>query len=251
MLHRGAAILFWGLFACTPSGSAGAPSTSREADTLSRSSWAAFQTEHLPKLRGLRWALFLHRPTHTLADSLLAAGATLSVIYVPEHGLLGEKAAGQSVADTTYRGIPVRSLYGRQKAPSPKDLEAVDAILFALRDVGVRHYTYLSTLAYLLRAAHEANRPVWLLDFPNPHAHYAYGPLLDSSLFSFVGLHPTPLVPGLTIGEYALLLTGEGWVSPAALTVVPWVAGAAPSPYQTRHRFYRPPLTRPTQYPSH
>jgi len=166
--------------------------------------------------------LVAHRPTRILLDSLLDRGFAVVRVYAPEHGLFGEKAAGQPVGDTVYRGVPVLSLYGRRKAPTPDELKQADAVLFALRDVGVRHYTYLSTLTLVLQAAAQAQRPVYVLDFPNPHAHYAYGPLLDSSLFSFVGMHAVPLVPGLTLGEYARLLVGEGWVPRVQLVVVPW-----------------------------
>lgn len=188
----------------------------------SNSSWATFRAHHLPQLRDKSWILILHRPTHSIVDSFLTLGIKVLRIYAPEHGLFGEKAAGLHVADTTYRGIPVISLYGQRKAPVPQELSEADAILFALRDVGVRYYTYLSTLSYTLQAAAQAKRPVWVLDFPNPHAHYAYGLPLDSGLFSFVGLHPVPLVSGLTIGEYARLLVGERWIAPLELHVVPW-----------------------------
>lgn len=187
-----------------------------------RSSWEVFRERFLPSQRHLRWIVIAHRPTHTLIDSLLRYGVSILRIYAPEHGLFGEKAAGKVVQDTMYRGIPVVSLYGKRRAPTADELRQADAVLFALRDVGVRHYTYLSTLTYILKVAAEAHRPVWVLDFPNPHAHYTYGAILDSSLFSFIGMHPIPLVPGLTIGEYAQLIVGEGWVPPVALQVVPW-----------------------------
>ena len=186
------------------------------------SSWYAFRRGDLDTLRKRRWALVLHRPTRTLIDSFLNLGIRVEAVYAPEHGLWGEVPAGGMVGDTMYRGVPVYSLYGRRRAPAAADLRKVDAILFALRDVGVRYYTYLSTLSLVLRAAAEAQKPVWVLDFPNPHAHYAYGPLLDSSLFSFVGMYATPLVLGLTIGEYARLLVGEGWIPFCSVHVVPW-----------------------------
>lgn len=230
-----------------PTAASSAPSS--EPRAALRSSWAAFREKHLPGLKGARWAVILHRPTHVLIDSLRAAGAQIAFLYAPEHGLLGEKVAGQTVADTTYEGLRVISLYGRRKAPSPQELSQVDAVLFALRDVGVRHYTYLSTLAYVLQAAAEAKRPVWLLDFPNPHAHYAYGPLLDSSLFSFVGLYPTPLVLGLTIGEYAQLLIGEGWVPSVELQVIPWEGWQRNAPLPSDSPFFTEPPSPALQSP--
>ncbi|GIV22423.1 MAG: DUF1343 domain-containing protein [Bacteroidia bacterium] len=238
----------WGLLLLVGCGGVGGVEQGRpviapaeKPTAASRSSWTVFREEHLPKLKGWRWAVVVHRPTYTLVDSLLAAGLEVMRIYAPEHGLLGQKAAGEKVHDTTYRGVPVRSLYGAQKAPLPQELQEVEAILFALRDVGVRHYTYLSTLAYVLQAAAEAGRPVWVLDFPNPHAHYAYGPLLDSSLFSFVGLYPVPLVLGLTIGEYARLITGEGWVKAPSLHIVPWKGWRRGSPLPADTPFFAVP----------
>ncbi|MCS7162972.1 MAG: DUF1343 domain-containing protein [Bacteroidia bacterium] len=210
------------------------------SDSL-RSSWYLFRTKYLPAHKAKRWILVLHRPTRSLADSLEALGVKVQRIYAPEHGLFGDKAAGVHLGDTTYRGVPVISLYGARKAPRPEELAEADAILFALRDVGVRHYTYLSTLAYVLRAAAQAQKPVWVLDFPNPHAHYTYGPMLDSALFSFVGLYPVPLVPGLTIGEYARLLVGEGWVPPVKLEVVPWEGWRRRSPLPTVAPFFTQP----------
>lgn len=230
-------------------GEAAVPPSSLEPQTSSRSSWATFREKHLPQLKGTRWAVLLHRPTYTLVDSLQEAGAQIALIYAPEHGLFGQKIAGQTVADTTYHGLRVISLYGRRKAPTPQELSQVDAILFALRDVGVRHYTYLSTLAYVLQAAAEAKRPVWLLDFPNPHAHYAYGPLLDSSLFSFVGLYPTPLVPGLTIGEHAQLLVGEKWIPSVELRVIPWTGWRRQAPLPEASPFFTEPPSPALQSP--
>lgn len=195
----------------------------RPADAIGPATcWQVFLEREGPRLRRQKLALVAHRPTRTLLDSLLDKGFSVVRVYAPEHGLFGEKAAGHRVEDTIYRGVPVVSLYGRRKAPTPEELAQAEAVIFALRDVGVRHYTYLSTLALLLEAAAQAQRPVYVLDFPNPHAHYTYGPLLDSSLFSFVGMHAVPLVPGLSIGEYAQLLVGEGWVPRVPLIVVPW-----------------------------
>lgn len=206
-----------------------------------RSSWQTFKMEHFPHHKGKRWILIAHRPTRALVDSLLELGGQIVRIYAPEHGLFGEKAAGLAVQDTIYQGIPVISLYGQRKAPLPEELMLADAVLFALRDVGVRYYTYLSTLSYVLETAARVRRPVWVLDFPNPHAHYAYGPILDSALFSFVGLHPVPLVPGLTIGEYARMLVDEGWVSRVELHVVPWTGWKRGSPIPTEAPFFTEP----------
>lgn len=206
-----------------------------------RSSWHTFRTEHFPSHREKRWIVIAHRPTRSLIDSLLVLGGRIVCIYAPEHGLSGEKAAGMTVGDTVYRDIPVLSLYGERRAPSPEAIASADAVLFALRDVGVRYYTYLSTLAYVLQAAARAQRPVWVLDFPNPHAHYTYGPVLESAHFSFIGLHPVPLVPGLTIGEYARMLVAERWVPAAELHVVPWTGWKRGDPLPGEAPFFTEP----------
>lgn len=211
------------------------------SDAAKTSSWTVFRQEILPRQVKARWIVIAHRPTRPLIDSLLSMGISVIRVYAPEHGLFGEAAAGIKVADTVYKGIPVTSLYGSRRAPLPQELHEGDAVLFALREVGVRHYTYLSTLAYTLKAAAEAHRPMYVLDFPNPHAHYAYGPLLDSAYFSFVGLYPTPLVLGLTIGEYARLLVGEGWVPPVELHVVPWRGWKRGMPLPSESPFFTEP----------
>ncbi|MCS7152518.1 MAG: DUF1343 domain-containing protein, partial [Bacteroidia bacterium] len=206
-----------------------------------QTSWQIFREKYLPSHAQKRWILILHRPTRTLVDSFLAAGIQIVRIYAPEHGLFGEMPAGASVKDTTYRGIPVLSLYGTRNSLTVEELQHADAVLFALRDVGVRHYTYLTTLSYTLQAAAQAQRPVWVLDFPNPHSHYAYGPILEKRLFSFVGLHPTPLVLGLTIGEYAQLLVGEGWVPPVSLHIVFWEGWRRGEPLPVEAPFFTEP----------
>lgn len=237
-----------GLVCCSQPASSQAtdPSKDKKAEAAADSiysSWYAFQQGGLDLTK--RWAVILHGPTRFLLDSLLDRGVRVVMAFAPEHGLWGLSQAGESVRDTIYRGVSVYSLYGSRRAPLPQQLEGVDAVLFALRDVGVRCYTYLSTLSLTLQAASVAKKPVWVLDFPNPHAHYAYGPLLDSSLFSFVGLHATPLVLGLTIGEYAQLLVRERWVPPVDLHVVWWVGwrrrGEKPWAMEARRFWEEPP----------
>ncbi|GIV25087.1 MAG: hypothetical protein KatS3mg026_0779 [Bacteroidia bacterium] len=123
----------------------------RPADAVGPATcWQVFLEREGPRLRRQKLALVAHRPTRTLLDSLLDRGFSVVRVYAPEHGLFGEQAAGHRVRDTVYRGVPVVSLYGQRKAPSPAELAEAEAIVFALRDVGVRHYTYLSTLALVL-----------------------------------------------------------------------------------------------------
>jgi len=135
-------------------------------------------------------------------------------IFAPEHGFRGDKANGEIVKDSidAETGIPILSLYGKNKRPSKKSLENIDVMIFDLQDVGVRFYTYLSTLHYIMESCAKENIPLILLDRPNPNAHYIDGPVLDTLYKSFVGLHPVPIVYGMTIGEYAQMINGENWL---------------------------------------
>lgn len=151
--------------------------------------------------------------THLL-DSLLELGITVSKIFTPEHGFRGKADAGEQVNNEidVKTGIPIISLYGSHKKPTPDDLKNIDIVLFDLQDVGVRFYTYISTLHYIMEACSEANLPVVLLDRPNPNGFYVAGPVLDPTFKSFVGMHPVPIVYGLSIGEYGMMINGESWL---------------------------------------
>lgn len=153
--------------------------------------------------------------TH-LVDTLLACGVRVVEIFCPEHGFRGTAAAGAHVSNSTdpATGLPIVSLYGKNKKPTPQQLAGVDIVLFDLQDVGCRFYTYLSTLHYVMEACAEAGLPLVVLDRPNPNGHYVDGPVLDTATCrSFVGLHPVPVVYGMTIGEYATMVNGEHWIS--------------------------------------
>lgn len=149
-----------------------------------------------------------------LIDSLLLHGVNIQRIFTPEHGFRGDHDAGATVASgrDAQTGIEVVSLYGRKKMPDSKDLQGIDLILFDLQDVGVRFYTYISTLTYVMEAAARHSIPVIVLDRPNPNGFYIDGPVLEAAHKSFVGLHPVPVVYGLTIGEYGNMVNGEGWL---------------------------------------
>ncbi|MBR1549526.1 MAG: DUF1343 domain-containing protein [Bacteroidales bacterium] len=152
--------------------------------------------------------------TH-LVDTLLAKGVNVSKIFCPEHGFRGTAAAGAKVENSVdpRTGLPIISLYGKNKKPSAEQLADVDVVLFDLQDVGCRFYTYLSTLHYVMEACAESDIPLIVLDRPNPNGHYVDGPVLDTATCrSFVGLHPVPVVYGMTIGEYAQMINGEGWL---------------------------------------
>lgn len=155
-------------------------------------------------------ALYVH-----LVDMLLDSGIRLQKVFSPEHGFRGQAEAGAKVNSQidSKTGIPLVSLYGNHKKPTPEDLQDIDILLFDLQDVGLRFYTYISTLHYVMEACAEAGIPVIVLDRPNPHAAYTDGPVLDTACCrSFVGMHPVPVVYGMTIGEYARMIQGEHWL---------------------------------------
>lgn len=165
--------------------------------------------------------------TSHLVDTLLACGIHVTKIFCPEHGFRGTAAAGAHIDNSTdpKTGLPIISLYGKNKKPTPEQMADVDYVIFDLQDVGCRFYTYLSTLHYVMEACAERGIPLIVLDRPNPNGHYVDGPVLDTATCrSFVGMHPVPVVYGMTIGEYAQMINGEGWLKNGIkcdLTVVP------------------------------
>ena len=152
--------------------------------------------------------------TH-LVDSLLSLGIDVVKVFSPEHGFRGTADAGAIIDDgiDSKTGIPIISLYGNNKKPRKEQLKGIDILVFDIQDVGVRFYTYISTLHYVMEAATESNIKVIVLDRPNPHGHYVDGPILDTAFQSFVGMHTIPIVHGMTIGEYAKMITGEKWIA--------------------------------------
>lgn len=163
-----------------------------------------------------------------LLDALLQQGVNVRAVMSPEHGFRGNKGAGEKVesAVDSKTGLPIYSLYGKTKKPTAEMLHGIDTLVFDIQDVGVRFYTYLSTLHYVLEAAHEYNIDVVVLDRPNPNGRFVDGPVLESPFSSFVGMHPIPVLHGMTLGELAQMMLGEQWVkvstrSTSSLTVVP------------------------------
>ena len=153
--------------------------------------------------------------TH-LVDTLLATQHNVTKIFCPEHGFRGTAAAGAKIDNGTdpKTGLPIISLYGKNKKPTPEQMSDIDLVIFDLQDVGCRFYTYISTLHYVMEACAEAGVQLLVLDRPNPNCGYIDGPVLDTSRFrSFVGMHPVPVVYGMTIGEYAQMINGEGWLA--------------------------------------
>ena len=181
----------------------------------------AYHTDqYLRLLKGKHVALVVNHTsvigkTH-LADSLLALGIQVKRIFAPEHGFRGTADAGAHIDNEvdSKTGLPLVSLYGKHKKPTPEDLKGIDVVIFDIQDVGARFYTFSSTLLYVQEACAENKVKLLVFDRPNPNGHYVDGPVLDPSRFaSFVGLTAIPVVHGLTMGEYAKMLNGEGWLA--------------------------------------
>ncbi len=153
------------------------------------------------------------RYTH-LVDSLLSLHVNIKKVFAPEHGFRGESDAAEWIDDgkDIKTGLPIISLYSKNKKPSASALSGIDIVIFDIQDVGVRFYTYISTLHYMMQACAENKIPLLVLDRPNPNGHYIDGPTLEKKHSSFVGVHPIPVVHGMTIGEYAKMVNGEGWL---------------------------------------
>lgn len=185
---------------------------------------------YLPLLAGKRVAVVTNQTglvgTRHLVDSLLSLDIQVVKVFAPEHGFRGEADAGEHVRDQrdVRTGLPLVSLYGSNKKPTPAQLADVEVLVFDIQDVGVRFYTYIGTLHYVMEAAAEVKVPVVVLDRPNPNGTYVDGPVLDMAYRSFVGMHPVPLVHGMTVGEFARMINGEGWLKDGVtgdLTVIP------------------------------
>jgi uncharacterized protein YbbC (DUF1343 family) len=177
---------------------------------------------YLPLLKGKNVAVFANQTSTVgnrhLVDVLKAEGVKIKVIFGPEHGFRGNADAGEKIGNYTDKatGLPVVSLYGSKRKPSKEDLAGVDVMVFDIQDVGVRFYTYISSLQEYMETALEYNLPLVVLDRPNPNGHYVDGPVLDLKYKSFIGMQPVPVVYGMTMGEYAQMILMEGWLSKAA-----------------------------------
>ncbi len=183
---------------------------------------------YFPDLEGKKLGLVVNQTSlikHThLADSLLAAGYTIQTIFAPEHGFRGDHDAGEHVESNKDKktGLPIVSLYGNNKKPKPEQLKDIDLVIFDIQDVGARFYTYISTLHYVMESCAENGVDLIVLDRPNPNGWYVDGPVLDTNYRSFVGMHPVPVVYGMTIGEYALMINNEKWINgECMLKVIP------------------------------
>jgi uncharacterized protein YbbC (DUF1343 family) len=185
---------------------------------------------YLPMINGKKIAVAANQTSMIgsvhLADSLVSCGIDIVRIFSPEHGFRGNEDDGALVKDGIDQktGIQIRSLYQESKKPDKSDLEDIDIVIFDIQDVGIRFYTFISTLHYIMEACAENGKSLIVLDRPNPHGFYIDGPVLKPEYRSFVGMHEVPLVYGMTIGEYAMMINGEGWLSGGLkcnLTVIP------------------------------
>jgi uncharacterized protein YbbC (DUF1343 family) len=184
----------------------------------------------LPLIHGKRVALVANQTSLVngvhLVDTLLSSGIDISHVYAPEHGFRGDQADGARISDETDQktGLKLYSLYGKSKKPTEASLAGIDVVVFDIQDVGVRFYTFISSLHYVMEACAEQGVEVIVLDRPNPLGNTIDGPVLKPKFSSFVGMHPVPLIYGMTIGEYALMINGEGWLKDkrkAILMVIP------------------------------
>lgn len=178
--------------------------------------------QYVPLLKNARVGLLVNATSmigdRHLVDVLIGKKIDVKVIFAPEHGFRGDADAGQEISDSKDKatGIPIVSIYGKKKGPDGADLEQVDVVIFDVQDVGARFYTYLSTLKYLMEACAAHNKLLLILDRPNPNGHYIDGPVLEEAYTSFVGILPVPVVHGMTLGELALMMNGEGWLKDKA-----------------------------------
>ena len=196
---------------------------------------------YLPLLKGKTVGIFANQTstvgsTH-LIDTLKKSGVDIKVIFGPEHGFRGTADAGEKLDNYVDQqtGIPVISLYGSKRRPSLEDVKDVDILIFDIQDVGVRFYTYISSLEEFMNAAFEYGKPLLILDRPNPNGFYVDGPVLEPKYKSFVGMQPVPVVYGMTIGEYAMMLSGEKWLNEKANARAEYYKTAKNSPDTAFH----------------
>jgi uncharacterized protein YbbC (DUF1343 family) len=203
---------------------------SQSSQTGALQTGADQMTLYLPALQGKRVGMVVNHTsrigTTHLVDSLIARGVTIKTIFAPEHGFRGEATDGEKISSSRdpRTGVFITSLYGQNRKPSPAQMDSLDVVIFDIQDVGTRFYTYISTMHYVMEACAETNKPLIVLDRPNPNGHFIDGPVLDPKFKSFVGMHPIPVVHGLTVGELARMINGEGWLAGSKtckLTVVP------------------------------
>ncbi|MES2653669.1 MAG: DUF1343 domain-containing protein [Bacteroidota bacterium] len=236
------------LLACAQAPKSTKKQTSDKANTAKFKTGAEQAEIYLPLLKGKRVAILANQTSmigkETTVDSLLKRGVNFVKIFGPEHGFRGNASAGVHVNDDVDEktGIKAISLYGGKKAPTKEELADVDIVIFDVQDVGVRFYTYINTLQHLMEACAANGKEVMIFDRPNPNGFYIDGPILDPKHKSGIGVQPIPIVHGLTVGEYAHMLNGQGWLKDKVkckITVIknanythdmPYVLPVKPSP---------------------
>lgn len=196
--------------------------TSQTKISLADIQTGASQSElYLPLLKNKRVALVVNQTSQVkgphLVDFLLSEQINVVRIFAPEHGFRGDHDAGTHVSNAidSETGIQITSIYGKNKKPSKTIMDQIDIVVFDIQDVGVRFYTYISSMHYMMEAAAETNTQFLVLDRPNPNGKFTDGPILDMTYQSFVGMHPIPLLHGMTVAELALMIKGENWIADA------------------------------------
>lgn len=207
------------------------PVLTNEAETHTQNILPGATQTHLyvDRLKNLRIGVVANQTsmvyqTH-LIDTLLSRGLNIVKVYTPEHGFRGQADAGERIQSEidSRTGLPIISLYGERRKPAAVDLHGIDYMIIDLQDVGTRFYTYISTMSLVMEACAEQNIPVLVLDRPNPNGFYIDGPVLQKKHSSFVGMHPIPVVHGLTMAEYANMVNGEGWLKNGIVCELQWV----------------------------
>ncbi|WP_375238719.1 exo-beta-N-acetylmuramidase NamZ domain-containing protein [Aurantibacter sp.] len=209
--------------------------TEQKQDTLPKSVILGAHRiyDYLPLLNGKRVGIVANQTSVIykeenyahLVDSLISLNVDVKKVFAPEHGFRGKVDAGELIKNgvDTKTGLHITSLYGKNKKPSNEQLSGLDVVIFDIQDVGARFYTYISSLHYVMEACAENNIKVIVLDRPNPNGHIVDGPTLELEHQSFIGMHPIPVLHGMTIGEYAKMINGENWLTNNAkcdLTVI-------------------------------
>lgn len=198
---------------------------------------------YVPLLKGKRVAVFANHTAMVgkrhLVDTLLKLGVNIKVAFGPEHGFRGNAPDGAKIESTVDKatGVPIISLYGQKNKPSKEDLKDVDVMIYDIQDVGTRFYTFISSLQLYMEAALENGIPLLILDRPNPNGFYVDGPVLEPKFKSFVGMQPIPVVYGMTVGEYAMMLGGEKWLSEKANTRYDYYKNTAQNSADTPFHF--------------
>jgi uncharacterized protein YbbC (DUF1343 family) len=213
----------------------------------------ADQTATLEQLiRGKRVAVMANQTsmvgTHHLVDTLLSLGIDTRKIFAAEHGFRGKEADGALIPDgiDPVTGLPLISLYGKNHKPAPDDLKDVDVVVFDIQDIGVRFYTFISSMHYMMEACAEAGKEFLVLDRPNPNGNYIDGPILEKGYESFVGMDPVPVVHGMTVAEYARMINGEGWLKDSIQCRLSWI----PCKNYKHSSEYNPPITPSPNLPN-